>query len=60
MAKIVSVPARALVSYVLVPAARFLLRVGVTPNAVTVAGTVGVRIGALWASAPVANSSGGR
>jgi CDP-diacylglycerol--glycerol-3-phosphate 3-phosphatidyltransferase len=47
MAKIVSVPARALVSYVLHPAARFLLRIGVTPNMVTVAGTVGVVIGAL-------------
>jgi len=47
MAKIVSVPARALVAYVLHPAARFLLRIGVTPNAVTVAGTVGVLIGAL-------------
>jgi len=45
MAKIVSVPARALVSYVVNPTARFLLRVGVTPNAVTVAGTVGVLIG---------------
>ncbi|MEU8612113.1 phosphatidylinositol phosphate synthase [Actinoplanes sp. NPDC048791] len=47
MAKIVSVPARALVSYVLHPTARLLLRLGVTPNAVTVAGTVGVLIGAL-------------
>ena len=42
MAKIVNVPARALVSYVLHPTARLLLRLGVTPNAVTVAGTVGV------------------
>ena len=48
MAKIVSVPARALVSYVVNPAARFLLRVGVTPNAVTIAGTVGVLIGAYF------------
>jgi len=47
MAKIVSVPARALVSYVVNPTARLLLRAGVTPNAVTVAGTVGVLIGAL-------------
>ena len=47
MAKIVSVPARALVSYVLHPTARLLLRLGVTPNAVTIAGTVGVLIGAL-------------
>jgi CDP-diacylglycerol--glycerol-3-phosphate 3-phosphatidyltransferase len=47
MAKIVSGPARALVSYVVNPTARVLLRAGVTPNAVTVAGTVGVLIGAL-------------
>jgi CDP-diacylglycerol--glycerol-3-phosphate 3-phosphatidyltransferase len=46
MAKIVSVPARALVAYVVNPIARLLLRLGVTPNAVTVAGTVGVFIGA--------------
>jgi CDP-diacylglycerol--glycerol-3-phosphate 3-phosphatidyltransferase len=45
MAKIVSVPARALVSHVVNPTARFLLRAGVTPNAVTIAGTVGVLIG---------------
>ena len=45
MAKIVSVPARALAAYVVNPTARFLLRVGVTPNAVTVAGTVGVFLG---------------
>lgn len=45
MAKIVNVPARALVSYVVNPTARFLLRIGVTPNAVTIAGTVGVLIG---------------
>jgi CDP-diacylglycerol--glycerol-3-phosphate 3-phosphatidyltransferase len=45
MAKIVNVPARALVAYVVNPTARFLLRAGVTPNAVTVAGTVGVLIG---------------
>ncbi|GIM98202.1 phosphatidylinositol phosphate synthase [Paractinoplanes toevensis] len=46
MAKIVNVPARAVVSHVVNPTARFLLRIGVTPNAVTVAGTVGVLIGA--------------
>jgi CDP-diacylglycerol--glycerol-3-phosphate 3-phosphatidyltransferase len=45
MAKIVSVPARALAAYVVNPTARLLLRLGVTPNAVTVAGTVGVLIG---------------
>ena len=45
MAKIVQVPARALIAYVVNPLARFLLRVGVTPNAVTVAGTVGVLFG---------------
>ena len=46
MAKIVQVPARAVVSYGVHPTARFLLRLGVTPNAVTVAGTVGVLFGA--------------
>ncbi|BCJ55658.1 CDP-diacylglycerol--glycerol-3-phosphate 3-phosphatidyltransferase [Actinoplanes sp. NBRC 14428] len=46
MAKIVSVPARAFVAYGVDPTARLLLRLGVTPNAVTVAGTVGVLIGA--------------
>jgi CDP-diacylglycerol--glycerol-3-phosphate 3-phosphatidyltransferase len=46
MAKIVQVTARAVVSHVLIPTARFLLRIGVTPNAVTVAGTVGVLGGA--------------
>ena len=45
MAKIVQVPARAVIAYGINPLARFLLRVGVTPNAVTVAGTVGVLIG---------------
>jgi CDP-diacylglycerol--glycerol-3-phosphate 3-phosphatidyltransferase len=45
MAKIVSVPARALAAYVVNPTARFLLRLGVTPNAVTIAGTVGVLVG---------------
>src|SRR3954465_1730818 len=46
MAKIVQVPARAVVAYGLNPAARLLLRLGVSPNAVTIAGTVGVLIGA--------------
>jgi CDP-diacylglycerol--glycerol-3-phosphate 3-phosphatidyltransferase len=45
MAKIVNVPARALLAYVVNPTARFLLRLGVTPNAVTIAGTVGVLAG---------------
>lgn len=48
MAKIVQVPARALVAHVVDPTARFLLRIGVTPNAVTVAGTVGVLIGSYF------------
>src|SRR4051794_35272527 len=48
MAKIFNSSARALVSYVVKPTARFLLRIGVTPNAVTVAGTVGVIFGALY------------
>jgi CDP-diacylglycerol---glycerol-3-phosphate 3-phosphatidyltransferase len=47
MAKIFSVSARAGLAHVIEPLARLLLRVGVTPNAVTVAGTVGVLIGAL-------------
>ncbi|MGA5302209.1 phosphatidylinositol phosphate synthase [Nucisporomicrobium flavum] len=46
MAKIVNVTARAVFSYGINPVARFLLRIGVTPNAVTVAGTVGVLFGA--------------
>ncbi|GIF17538.1 CDP-diacylglycerol--glycerol-3-phosphate 3-phosphatidyltransferase [Actinoplanes tereljensis] len=46
MAKIVNVPARAVVSHVVIPTARFLLKIGVTPNAVTVAGTIGVLFGA--------------
>ena len=50
MAKIVQVPMRALFSHVINPAARFLLRIGVTPNAVTVAGTVGVLCGAYLGS----------
>ena len=47
MAKIFSVPARAVLSYGVNPIARSLLRLGVSPNAVTVAGTVGVVVGAL-------------
>jgi CDP-diacylglycerol---glycerol-3-phosphate 3-phosphatidyltransferase len=47
MAKIFNTSARAVFSYVINPTARFLLRIGVTPNAVTVAGTVGVLVGAL-------------
>jgi CDP-diacylglycerol---glycerol-3-phosphate 3-phosphatidyltransferase len=46
MAKIVQVPMRALFSHVVNPVARFLLRIGVSANAVTVAGTVGVLFGA--------------
>jgi len=46
MAKIVQVPARAVVSHVVNPVARVLLRIGITPNAVTIAGTVGVLGGA--------------
>ena len=45
MAKIFNRSARALFSYVINPTARVLLRLGVTPNAVTIAGTVGVLIG---------------
>jgi CDP-diacylglycerol--glycerol-3-phosphate 3-phosphatidyltransferase len=47
MAKIFSVSARTGMAYVVEPVARALLRIGVTPNAVTVAGTVGVLVGAL-------------
>jgi CDP-diacylglycerol--glycerol-3-phosphate 3-phosphatidyltransferase len=46
MAKIVNVTARAVVSHGVNPTARFLLRIGITPNAVTIAGTVGVLFGA--------------
>jgi CDP-diacylglycerol---glycerol-3-phosphate 3-phosphatidyltransferase len=46
MAKIVQVPLRAVVAHGVVPTARLLLRIGVTPNAVTIAGTVGVLAGA--------------
>jgi CDP-diacylglycerol--glycerol-3-phosphate 3-phosphatidyltransferase len=45
MVKILSGTGRAVISYGINPTARFLLRLGVTPNAVTVAGTVGVLIG---------------
>ena len=48
MAKIVQVPARAVVSYGVNPTARFLLRIGVSPNAVTIAGTVGVLVGSYF------------
>jgi CDP-diacylglycerol---glycerol-3-phosphate 3-phosphatidyltransferase len=48
MAKIVQVSARAVVAYGVNPTARFLLRIGVTPNAVTIAGTVGVLIGSYF------------
>ena len=47
MAKIFQVSARAGMTRVVEPIARGLLRAGVTPNAVTVAGTVGVLVGAL-------------
>ncbi|MEU8238771.1 phosphatidylinositol phosphate synthase [Actinoplanes missouriensis] len=50
MAKIVQTTARAAVAYGVNPVARFLLRIGVTPNAVTVAGTVGVLIGSYFGS----------
>jgi CDP-diacylglycerol--glycerol-3-phosphate 3-phosphatidyltransferase len=48
MAKIVQISARAVVSHGVNPTARFLLRLGVTPNAVTVAGTVGVLVGSYF------------
>ena len=48
MAKIFSVSARAGLARIFDPLARFLLRVGVTPNAVTVAGTAGVLVGAAF------------
>ena len=48
MAKIFNTSGRALISSTVNPAARFLLRMGVTPNAVTVAGTVGVLIGSYF------------
>src|SRR3954462_9715169 len=46
MAKIVQGTARAVVAYGVNPTARFLLRIGVSPNAVTISGTVGVLAGA--------------
>lgn len=48
MAKIVQTTARAVVSYGVNPLARLLLRIGVSPDAVTVAGTVGVLIGSYF------------
>ncbi|MFI7607253.1 phosphatidylinositol phosphate synthase [Micromonospora sp. NPDC049366] len=47
MAKIFQVSARAGMTRVVEPLARGLLRAGVTPNAVTVTGTIGVLVGAL-------------
>ncbi|GHJ08980.1 CDP-diacylglycerol--inositol 3-phosphatidyltransferase [Micromonospora humidisoli] len=47
MAKIFQETARAGMTRVVEPVARGLLRAGVSPNAVTVAGTVGVLVGAL-------------
>lgn len=47
MAKIFQVSARAGMTRVVEPIARRLLRAGVSPNAVTVAGTVGVLVGAI-------------
>lgn len=47
MAKIFQVSARAGMTRVVEPIARTLLRAGVTPNTVTVLGTVGVLVGAL-------------
>ncbi|MDM4718411.1 CDP-alcohol phosphatidyltransferase family protein [Micromonospora sp. WMMA1363] len=47
MAKIFQVTARAGMTRVVEPLARRLLRAGVTPNAVTVTGTLGVLVGAL-------------
>src|SRR3954468_19565572 len=48
MAKISTGTGRAVISHVVNPIARFLLRIGVSPNAVTVAGTVGVLIGSYF------------
>lgn len=50
MAKIFRVSARTALSSVVDPVARALLRVGMTPNAVTVAGTAGVLVGAVFAA----------
>ncbi|WP_433048497.1 phosphatidylinositol phosphate synthase [Dactylosporangium sp. CS-033363] len=51
MAKILSVVSRAGLARILDPVAAALLRLGVTPNAVTVVGTLGVLVGAFgWAT----------
>ena len=47
MAKILSVVSRAGLARILEPVARTALRVGITPNVVTVTGTVGVLIGSI-------------
>ncbi|MEO3928110.1 phosphatidylinositol phosphate synthase [Micromonosporaceae bacterium B7E4] len=47
MAKIFQVSARAGMTRIVEPIARTLLRVGVTPNAVTVTGTLGVVVGSI-------------
>jgi CDP-diacylglycerol--glycerol-3-phosphate 3-phosphatidyltransferase len=47
MAKILSVSVKAATVRLLDPLSRALLRIGVTPNAVTVLGTLGVGVGAL-------------
>ena len=47
MAKILSVVSRAGLTRVLDPVASALLRAGITPNAITVVGTVGVLVGAI-------------
>ena len=57
MAKIFQVSARAGMAHVIEPIARWLLRTGVTPNAVTVAGTVGVVVGAIGFGAAATCSS---
>lgn len=46
MAKILSVGAKAAIARLLDPLGRALLRVGVSPNAVTIVGTAGVALGA--------------
>jgi CDP-diacylglycerol--glycerol-3-phosphate 3-phosphatidyltransferase len=47
MAKIFSVSVRAGITHIVEPVARVLLRAGVSPNAVTVAGTAGVVVAAI-------------
>ena len=47
MAKILSVVSRAGVARAVDPVARALVRAGITPNAVTVLGTIGVLVGAI-------------